>query len=58
MSSICIYMFPETDRARSLRSNSIMIEKTSDDLRPTYSMTILKQLFAERHSDGFIYYSF
>jgi hypothetical protein len=27
-----------------------MIEKTSDDLRTTYSMTIVKQLIAERRN--------
>jgi hypothetical protein len=35
-----------------------MIEKTSDDLRTTYSMAVVKQLVAERNVEVFIYLFF
>jgi hypothetical protein len=50
-------MFLRASNGRSVRSNSIMIEKTSDDLRTTYSMTIVKQLIAESNLEVFIHYS-
>lgn len=42
-------------RTNNVRSNSIMIEKTSDDLRTTYSMANIKQLLTEQiaRSDRF-----
>lgn len=42
-------------RTNNVRSNSIMIEKTSDDLRTTYSMANIKQLLTEHiaRSDRF-----